>query len=50
LPAEILKINPDTPDMRLVSYVADRIKQGQVVGMPLTLFAGWRPIPEPARG
>src|SRR6476661_7166693 len=40
LPAEILKINPDTPDMRLVSYVADRIKQGQVVGMPTDTFYG----------
>ena len=40
LPAEILKINPDTPDARLVSYVADRIKQGQVVGMPTDTFYG----------
>jgi tRNA threonylcarbamoyl adenosine modification protein (Sua5/YciO/YrdC/YwlC family) len=40
LPAEILKINPDTPDMRLISYVADRIKQGQVVGMPTDTFYG----------
>ena len=38
--AEILKINPDTPDMRLVSYVADRIKAGQVVGMPTDTFYG----------
>ena len=40
LSAEILKINPDTPDTRLVSYVADRIKQGQVVGMPTDTFYG----------
>jgi L-threonylcarbamoyladenylate synthase len=40
LPAEILKINPDTPDARLVSYVAVRIKQGQVVGMPTDTFYG----------
>ena len=31
LAAEIVKINPETPDMRMVSYVADRIKAGQVV-------------------
>jgi L-threonylcarbamoyladenylate synthase len=40
LAAEILKINSDTPDMRLVSYVADRIKAGQVVGMPTDTFYG----------
>jgi len=40
LSAEIIKINPDTPDARLVSYVADRIKQGQVVGMPTDTFYG----------
>jgi tRNA threonylcarbamoyl adenosine modification protein (Sua5/YciO/YrdC/YwlC family) len=40
LTAEILKINSDTPDARLVSYVADRIKQGQVVGMPTDTFYG----------
>lgn len=38
--AEIVKINPDAPDMRLVSYVADRIKAGQVVGMPTDTFYG----------
>ena len=38
--AEIVKINPETPDMRLVSYVADRIKAGQVVGMPTDTFYG----------
>ena len=26
--------------MRLVSYIADRIKQGQVVGMPTDTFYG----------
>ena len=38
--AEIVKINPETPDARLVSYVADRIKAGQVVGMPTDTFYG----------
>jgi len=40
LAAEIVKINPETPDMRLVSYVADRIKAGLVVGMPTDTFYG----------
>jgi len=40
LAAEIVKINPETPDARLVSYVADRIKAGQVVGMPTDTFYG----------
>src|SRR5262245_37690470 len=40
LAAEIVKINPQTPDMRMVSYVADRIKAGQVVGMPTDTFYG----------
>ncbi len=38
--AEIVKINPETPDSRLVAYVADRIKAGQVVGMPTDTFYG----------
>jgi len=40
LTAEIVKINPATPDMRMVSYVADQIKQGRVVGMPTDTFYG----------
>jgi tRNA threonylcarbamoyl adenosine modification protein (Sua5/YciO/YrdC/YwlC family) len=40
LAAEIVKINPETPDMRMISYVADRIKAGQVVGMPTDTFYG----------
>src|SRR5262249_43524803 len=40
LAAEVIKINPETPDVRLVSYVADRIKAGQVVGMPTDTFYG----------
>ncbi len=38
--AEILKINSETPDPRLVSYVAARLKAGQVVGMPTDTFYG----------
>jgi L-threonylcarbamoyladenylate synthase len=40
LTAEIVKINPETPDMRMVSYIADRIKAGHVVGMPTDTFYG----------
>jgi L-threonylcarbamoyladenylate synthase len=40
LTAEIVKINSESPDMRLVSYVADQIKKGQVVGMPTDTFYG----------
>ena len=40
LAAEIVKINFESPDVRLVSYVADRIKAGQVVGMPTDTFYG----------
>jgi tRNA threonylcarbamoyl adenosine modification protein (Sua5/YciO/YrdC/YwlC family) len=40
LAAEIVKINPEIPDSRLVAYVADRIKAGQVVGMPTDTFYG----------
>jgi len=40
LAAEILKINCETPDPRLVSYVAARLKAGQVVGMPTDTFYG----------
>jgi tRNA threonylcarbamoyl adenosine modification protein (Sua5/YciO/YrdC/YwlC family) len=40
LAAEIVKINPENPDPRLVSYVAARIKAGHVVGMPTDTFYG----------
>jgi tRNA threonylcarbamoyl adenosine modification protein (Sua5/YciO/YrdC/YwlC family) len=40
LAAEILKINPENPDPRLVAYIADRIKAGHVVGMPTDTFYG----------
>lgn len=37
---EIIKINPESPDPRMVSYVAEQIKKGQVVGMPTDTFYG----------
>jgi L-threonylcarbamoyladenylate synthase len=40
LTAEIVKINPDKPDMRMVSYVAEQIKKGHVTGMPTDTFYG----------
>src|SRR5579872_1093374 len=40
LAAEVIRINPENPDVRLVAYVADRIKAGQVVGMPTDTFYG----------
>jgi L-threonylcarbamoyladenylate synthase len=40
LPAEIVKINAENPDPRMVSYVADQIKKGAVVGMPTDTFYG----------
>ena len=38
--AEIVKINPDNPDMRMVSYVAEQIKKGHVTGVPTDTFYG----------
>lgn len=38
--AEIVKMNPETPDLRMVSYVAEQIKKGNVVGMPTDTFYG----------
>lgn len=38
--SEIIKINPESPDSRMVSYVAEQIKKGQVVGMPTDTFYG----------
>lgn len=38
--SEIIKINPENPDSRMVSYVAEQIKKGQVVGMPTDTFYG----------
>jgi L-threonylcarbamoyladenylate synthase len=40
LPAELLKISSSQPEAKLVSYAADRIRQGQVLGMPTDTFYG----------
>jgi L-threonylcarbamoyladenylate synthase len=40
LTSEIIKINPEKPDTRMVSYVAEQIKKGHVVGMPTDTFYG----------
>ena len=40
MPAEIIKINPENPDPRLIAYVAERIKAGEVAGMPTDTFYG----------
>ena len=40
LPAELLKINNNQPEAKLVSYAAERIRQGQVLGMPTDTFYG----------
>ena len=38
--AEIVKINSVTPEPSLISYVADCIRKGHVVGMPTDTFYG----------
>ena len=40
MPAELLKINSSQPEQKLVSYAAERIRQGQVLGMPTDTFYG----------
>ncbi len=40
LQAEIIKINPNQPETKLVAYVAERIRAGQVTGMPTDTFYG----------
>jgi tRNA threonylcarbamoyl adenosine modification protein (Sua5/YciO/YrdC/YwlC family) len=37
---EILKINAHEPEPSLISYAAERIRRGQVVGMPTDTFYG----------
>jgi tRNA threonylcarbamoyl adenosine modification protein (Sua5/YciO/YrdC/YwlC family) len=38
--AEIIRISAENPEPRLVAYVADQIKAGQVIGMPTDTFYG----------
>lgn len=40
MPAEILKVNSSSPEPGLINYIAERIKKGQVVGMPTDTFYG----------
>lgn len=37
---EIVKINPDSPEPSLVTYAAEKIREGVVVGMPTDTFYG----------
>lgn len=38
--AEIVKINPEKPESQLVTYVAEQIRSGRVLGMPTDTFYG----------
>ncbi len=40
LPAEIIRINPEKPESNLVTYVAEQLRAGQVLGMPTDTFYG----------
>jgi tRNA threonylcarbamoyl adenosine modification protein (Sua5/YciO/YrdC/YwlC family) len=37
---EIIRIHPAEPELALINYVAERIRQGNVVGMPTDTFYG----------
>jgi len=37
---EILKINADNPEASLITYAAEQIRRGQVIGMPTDTFYG----------
>lgn len=38
MPVEVLKISPEAPESRIVSYAADFVRRGQIVGMPTDTF------------
>lgn len=40
MPSEIVKINSANPECSLVTYVAERIRNGEVMGMPTDTFYG----------
>jgi L-threonylcarbamoyladenylate synthase len=40
LPSEIVKINSASPECSLITYVAERIRNGEVMGMPTDTFYG----------
>ena len=43
---EIVKINAEHPEASLVSYVAEKIRAGEVVGMPTDTFYGLAADPD----
>lgn len=40
MPAELVKINSNQPEPSLVKYAAERIRAGEIVGMPTDTFYG----------
>jgi tRNA threonylcarbamoyl adenosine modification protein (Sua5/YciO/YrdC/YwlC family) len=40
LAAEIIRISSDNPEMHLIAYAAEQLKQGEVLGMPTDTFYG----------
>ncbi len=40
LPAEIVRINSENPERSLITYVVERLRKGQVLGMPTDTFYG----------
>jgi len=40
VPAEVLRINSENPEASLVSYAAEQIRRGHVLGMPTDTFYG----------
>jgi L-threonylcarbamoyladenylate synthase len=40
LPAEVLKVSPDSPDIETIRYAAKMIARGHVVGVPTDTFYG----------
>lgn len=40
MPPEIVKINSTTPECSLITYVAEQIRNGEVLGMPTDTFYG----------
>jgi len=40
LAAEIIRVNSENPEPSLIAYVADQLRQGEVLGMPTDTFYG----------
>jgi tRNA A37 threonylcarbamoyladenosine synthetase subunit TsaC/SUA5/YrdC len=45
LSAEIVRINKEQPEASLITYVAEQLKAGQVLGMPTDTSTVWPPTP-----